>query len=43
MSSSMDKQLIIDALFMAVNKRKPAKDLLFHSDQGLPLKIISFC
>lgn len=34
MSSSMDKQLIIDALFMAVNKRKPAKDLLFHSDQG---------
>ncbi|QCB62731.1 hypothetical protein EJB00_03915 [Wolbachia endosymbiont of Drosophila mauritiana] len=34
MSSSMDKQLIIDPLFMAVNKRKSTEDLLFHSDQG---------
>ncbi|WP_265034613.1 transposase [Wolbachia endosymbiont of Rhagoletis indifferens] len=30
----MAKQLVVDALLMAVNKRKPAKDLLLHSDQG---------
>ncbi len=30
----MTKQLIIDSLLMAVNKRKPAKNLLLHSDQG---------
>lgn len=34
MSHTMTKQLIIDSLLMAVNKRKPAKNLLLHSDQG---------
>ncbi|WP_395463617.1 IS3 family transposase [Wolbachia endosymbiont of Cantharis cryptica] len=34
MSSTITKRLVIDALLMAVDKRKPAKDLLFHSDQG---------
>ncbi len=34
MSHTMANQLVVDALLMAVNKRKPAKDLLLHSDQG---------
>ncbi len=34
MSSSINKQLVIDSLLMAVNKRKPAENLLLHSDQG---------
>ncbi len=34
MSSSMNKQLVMDSVLMAVNKRKPAKNLLLHSDQG---------
>nr|WP_264732128.1 DDE-type integrase/transposase/recombinase [Wolbachia endosymbiont (group A) of Sphaerophoria taeniata] len=34
MSSSINKQLVIDSLLMAVNKRKPDKNLLLHSDQG---------
>ncbi|MFV0989725.1 hypothetical protein LBW99_01975 [Wolbachia endosymbiont of Nasonia oneida] len=34
MSSSINKQLVMDSLLMAVNKRKPAKNLLLHSDQG---------
>ncbi|WP_410529970.1 DDE-type integrase/transposase/recombinase [Wolbachia endosymbiont (group A) of Ischnus inquisitorius] len=28
MSSSINKQLVMDSLLMAVNKRKPAKNLL---------------
>ncbi|KLT21808.1 hypothetical protein wVul_1553 [Wolbachia endosymbiont of Armadillidium vulgare str. wVulC] len=43
MSSTIAKRLVINALLMAVDRRKPAKNLLFHSDQGLPLKIINFC
>ncbi len=43
MSSSINKQLVIDSLLMAVNKRKPDKNLLLHSDQGylskLPISI----
>ncbi|BET27874.1 hypothetical protein wCauATS_11400 [Wolbachia pipientis] len=34
MSSSINKQLVMDSLLMDVNKRKPAKNLLLHSDQG---------
>lgn len=34
MSSTIAKRLVIDALLMAVDKRKPSKNLLFHSDQG---------
>ncbi|WP_341810309.1 MULTISPECIES: DDE-type integrase/transposase/recombinase [unclassified Wolbachia] len=34
MSSSINKQLVMDSLLMAVDKRKPAKNLLLHSDQG---------
>nr|WP_265030585.1 DDE-type integrase/transposase/recombinase [Wolbachia endosymbiont (group B) of Athalia cordata] len=34
MSNSINKQLVIDALLMAVDRRKPVKNLLFHSDQG---------
>ncbi len=34
MSSSINKQLVMDSLLMAVNRRKPAKNLLLHSDQG---------
>ncbi len=34
MISSINKQLVMDSLLMAVNKRKPAKNLLLHSDQG---------
>ncbi|WP_353282361.1 DDE-type integrase/transposase/recombinase [Wolbachia endosymbiont (group A) of Myopa testacea] len=34
MSSSINKQLVVDSLLMAVNKRKPDKNLLLHSDQG---------
>lgn len=34
MSNAMDKQLVINALLMAVDRRKPAKGLIFHSDQG---------
>jgi len=30
----MTKQLVIDALIMAVKKRKPSKGLIFHSDRG---------
>ncbi|XPQ38634.1 IS3 family transposase [Wolbachia endosymbiont of Rhagoletis indifferens] len=30
----MTKQLIVDSLLMAVNKRKPPENLLLHSDQG---------
>ncbi|WP_338976631.1 MULTISPECIES: DDE-type integrase/transposase/recombinase [unclassified Wolbachia] len=30
----INKQLVMDSLLMAVNKRKPAKNLLLHSDQG---------
>nr|WP_265038751.1 hypothetical protein [Wolbachia endosymbiont (group A) of Yponomeuta plumbellus] len=34
MSSSINKQLVMDSLLMDVNKRKPVKNLLLHSDQG---------
>nr|WP_264707498.1 hypothetical protein [Wolbachia endosymbiont (group A) of Acrocera orbiculus] len=34
MSSAINKQLVMNSLLMAVNKRKPAKNLLLHSDQG---------
>ncbi len=34
MSHTMTKQLIVDSLLMAVNKRKPPENLLLHSDQG---------
>lgn len=34
MSNSINKQLVIDALLMAVDRRKPVKNLVFHSDQG---------
>ena len=31
---NMTKQLVIDALLMAIWRRKPAPNLLFHSDRG---------
>uniref|UniRef100_UPI0038B5681B IS3 family transposase n=1 Tax=Wolbachia pipientis TaxID=955 RepID=UPI0038B5681B len=34
MSSSINKQLVIDSLLMAVYKRNHPKNLLLHSDQG---------
>jgi len=34
MNKRMTKQLVIDALIMAVKKRKPSKGLIFHSDRG---------
>ncbi len=34
MSSSINKQLVMDSLLMAINRCKPAKNLLLHSDQG---------
>lgn len=34
MSNAVNRQLVIDALFMAIGRRKSAKNLLFHSDQG---------
>lgn len=34
MSSLINKQLVMDSLLMAINRRKPAKNLLLHSDQG---------
>jgi len=35
MSKKNDKKLVIDALQMAINRRKPKKGLLCHSDQGV--------
>lgn len=34
MNKSISKQLVINALDMAVKKRKPPKGLIFHSDRG---------
>nr|WP_272897546.1 hypothetical protein [Wolbachia endosymbiont of Nasonia oneida] len=34
MSSAINKQLVMNSLLMAVDKRKPDKNLLLHSDQG---------
>jgi len=34
MQSSMGKDLVLDAVLMAVWKRRPHKDVLIHSDQG---------
>nr|WP_241654214.1 IS3 family transposase [Wolbachia endosymbiont of Laodelphax striatellus] len=34
MSNAVNRQLVIDALFMAIGRRKSPKNLLFHSDQG---------
>jgi transposase InsO family protein len=34
MSDSMDKQLVIDALEMALGRRQPAVGLIHHSDRG---------
>ena len=34
MNKSMSKQLVINALDMAVKNRKPPKGLIFHSDRG---------
>ncbi len=34
MSSSINKQLVMNSLLMAINRRKPVKNLLLHSDQG---------
>ncbi|MFT4327034.1 MAG: DDE-type integrase/transposase/recombinase [Wolbachia pipientis] len=34
MSSTVAKRLVIDALLMAVDRCKPVKNLLLHSDQG---------
>jgi transposase InsO family protein len=35
MSKKNDKKLVIGALQMAINRRKPKKGLLCHSDQGV--------
>jgi len=35
MSNRLGKELALDALSMAVDHRKPPKDLIFHSDQGV--------
>ena len=34
MRSRMDGQLAIDAMAMAVGRRRPVRDLRYHSDQG---------
>jgi len=34
MSSRIKKSLVIDAFTMAVNRRKPSPELIFHSDRG---------
>uniref|UniRef100_UPI0038779B0D DDE-type integrase/transposase/recombinase n=1 Tax=Wolbachia endosymbiont (group A) of Sphecodes monilicornis TaxID=2954060 RepID=UPI0038779B0D len=34
MSSAINKQLVMNSLLMAINRRKPVKNLLLHSDQG---------
>lgn len=34
MQSTMSKDLVLDAILMAVWKRRPKKDVLIHSDQG---------
>ncbi len=41
MSSSMNKQFVIDSVVMAVNKRKPAKNLLLHSVLNILHKVIN--
>ena len=34
MNKRMKKQLVIDALDMAIKNRTPGKGLIFHSDRG---------
>ena len=34
MNKRMKKQLVIDALGMAIKNRDPGKGLIFHSDRG---------
>jgi putative transposase len=34
MQATMSKDLVLDAILMAVWKRRPQKDVLIHSDQG---------
>nr|WP_265023459.1 hypothetical protein [Wolbachia endosymbiont (group A) of Epistrophe grossularia] len=34
MSNAINKQLVMNSLLMAINRRKPVKNLLLHSDQG---------
>ncbi|WP_338482220.1 MULTISPECIES: DDE-type integrase/transposase/recombinase [unclassified Wolbachia] len=34
LSSAINKQLVMNSLLMAINRRKPVKNLLLHSDQG---------
>ena len=34
MNMRMTRQLVLEALAMAVKKRKPPKGLIFHSDRG---------
>jgi putative transposase len=34
MKASMERELVLDALLMAVRRRRPAQPLIIHSDQG---------
>lgn len=34
MNERITKELVLEALEMAINRRKPARGLIFHSDRG---------
>ena len=42
MSSRNDTKLTIDSIMMAIKHRKPKKEVVFHSDQGVQYSSISF-
>ena len=43
MESHLRTELVVDALQMAVWRRKPAPSLVHHSDQGVQYTSLSFC
>jgi putative transposase len=43
MESHLRTELVVDALRMAVCRRKPAPGLVHHSDQGVQYTALSFC